>query len=94
MPEVIVGQVDDPPSWTAAVQSFGAWNPGYTLGQGGAGGAAEVQLLTATPGAVRYCWLFDGRGEVWLPAGYRTQEGDGARLPAAYRPDPLDPAGP
>ena len=47
--------------------------------------------VAATPGAVRYCWLFDGRGEVWLPAGYRTQEGDGARLPAAYHPDPLEP---
>ena len=88
MPEVIVGRVDDPPSWLAAVQSFREWNPGYTLGQGAVGDTAEA-LLTATPGAVRYCWLFDGRGEVWLPAGYRTQEGDGARLPAAYRPDPL-----
>ena len=34
MPEVIVGRVDDPPSWMAAVQSFREWNPGYTLGQG------------------------------------------------------------
>ncbi len=88
MPEVIVGRVDDPLSWAAAVQAFGEWNPGYTLGQGTVGGAAEA-LLTATPGAVRYCWLFDGRGEVRLPDGYRTQEGDGTRLPAAYRPDPL-----
>ena len=72
------------------MQAFREWNPGYTLGQGTVGDAAEA-LLTATPGAVRYCWLFDGRGEVWLPAGYRTQEGDGARLPAAYRPDPLAP---
>ena len=90
MPEVIVGRVDDPPTWTAAAQAFRAWNPGYTLGQGTVGSAAEA-LLTPTPGAVRYCWLFDGRGEVWLPAGYRTQEGDGARLPPAYGPDPLDP---
>ena len=66
MPEVIVGRVDDPPSWLAAVQSFREWNPGYTLGQGAVGDTAEA-LLTATPGAVRYCWLFDGRGEVWLP---------------------------
>ena len=90
MPEVIVGRVDDPPTWTAAVQAFREWNPGYTLGQGSVGGAAET-LLTPTPGAVRYCWLFDGRGEVWLPTGYRTQEGDGVGLPAAYRPDPLAP---
>lgn len=90
MPEVIVGRVDDPPSWAAAVQSFGEWNPGYTLGQGGVGSADEVQAA-ATPGAVRYCWLFAGCGEVWLPAGYRTQEGDGARLPAAYHPDLLEP---
>ena len=31
MPKVVVGRVDDPPSWAAAVQSFGEWNPGYTL---------------------------------------------------------------
>ena len=42
MPEVIVGRVDDPPSWAAAGQSFGEWNPGYTLGQGGVGSADEV----------------------------------------------------
>ncbi len=90
MPEVIVGRVDDAPTWAAAVQAFREWNPGYALGQGAVGGAAEAQL-TPMPGAVRYCWLFDGCGEVWLPAGYRTQEGDGARLPAAYRPDPLVP---
>lgn len=90
MPGVIVGRVDDPPSWAAAVQAFDEWNPGYTLGQGAVDGTAEA-LLTATPGAVRYCWLFDGRGEAWLPAGYRTQEGDGVGLPPAYRPDPLAP---
>ena len=50
MPEVIVGQVDDPPSWTAAVQAFGEWNPGYTLGQGAVGSALTRSRLTATPG--------------------------------------------
>ena len=50
MPEVIVGRVDDPPSWMAAVQAFREWNPGYALGQGTVGDAAEM-LLTATAGS-------------------------------------------
>ena len=32
------------------------------------------------------------QGEVFVPAGYRTQEGDGQPLPAEYEPEPLDAA--
>ena len=41
---------------------------------------------------MRVFWLFRGEGEVFLPEGYRTQEGDGEPLPESYRADGLDPA--
>ena len=55
----------------------------------------EVQgetLLETERGGQRFFCLFQGQGEVFLPAGYRTQEGDGVALPTEdYRPDPVDP---
>lgn len=48
--------------------------------------------LTSEHGGMRVFWIFDGEGEVHLPEGYRTQEGDGTPLPAEYQPDPADPA--
>jgi hypothetical protein len=41
---------------------------------------------------MRVFWIYRGQGEVFLPRGYRTQEGDGQRLPAEYEPDPVEPA--
>jgi len=48
--------------------------------------------LTSEHGGMRVFWIFAGEGEVWLPEGYRTQEGDGTPLPAEYHPEPADPA--
>lgn len=48
--------------------------------------------LRSQHGGVRVFWLFQGSGEVFLPKGYRTQEGDGTPLPDVYQPDKLDPA--
>jgi len=47
--------------------------------------------LRSEHGGMRVCWIFEGNGEVFLPQGYRTQEGDGAPLPADYQPEPPDP---
>ena len=47
--------------------------------------------LRAAHGGMRVFWVFRGQGEVFLPRGYRTQEGDGQPLPASYRPDPTPP---
>lgn len=47
--------------------------------------------LRAEHGGMRVFWVYRGEGEVFLPQGYRTQEGDGGPLPEAYVPDPLDP---
>jgi len=48
--------------------------------------------LTSEHGGMRVLWIFEGKGEVWLPDGYRTLEGDGGPLPAEYSPEPADPA--
>jgi hypothetical protein len=73
--------------------AIAAANPGYQLRAGELEGEVDV---APQGGGVQYLWPVDGLGEVWLPAGYRTQEGDGAGanggatlagLPASYRPD-------
>ena len=48
-------------------------------------------VLQSEQGGMRVFWIFDGSGEVRLPEGYRTKEGDGAPLPAEYQPEPADP---
>lgn len=50
------------------------------------------RVLRSEHGGMRVFWIWRGQGEVFLPRGYRTQEGDGRPLPGEYRPDPLDPA--
>lgn len=47
--------------------------------------------LQSEHGGMRVFWIFEGNGEVFLPQGYRTQEGDGAPLPAEYQPNSADP---
>jgi hypothetical protein len=42
-------------------------------------------------GGMRVHWLYRGAGEVFLPRGFRTKEGDGQRLPAEYGPEPVAP---
>jgi hypothetical protein len=49
-------------------------------------------VLRARHGGMRVFWIYQGEGEVFLPGGYRTQEGDGRPLPERYRPETLDPA--
>jgi hypothetical protein len=48
-------------------------------------------VLRSEYGGMRAFWLYRGGGEVFLPKGYRTQEGDGGRLPDVYQPDRIDP---
>ena len=49
-------------------------------------------VLRSEHGGMRVFWVYRGEGEVFLPRGYRTQEGDGEPLPAGYQPDRIDPA--
>ena len=39
---------------------------------------------------VRHIWIHEGKGEVYLTAGYRTKEGDGEKLPEFYITDEVD----
>lgn len=58
-------------------------------------GLADIDgetLLRASHGGMRVYWIYRGAGEVYLPDGYRTQEGGGEPLPPEYLPDSLDPA--
>ena len=48
-------------------------------------------VLRADHGGMKIHWIYAGEGEVFLPAGYRTQEGGSEPLPAEYAPDPIDP---
>lgn len=46
-------------------------------------------LLKSGYGGIRLWWIYRGSGEIFLPAGYRTQEGDGHALPGAYELEPM-----
>jgi mannose-6-phosphate isomerase-like protein (cupin superfamily) len=49
-------------------------------------------VLHSEHGGMRVFWIYRGNGEVFVPKGYRTQEGDGGPLPAEYKPANLAPA--
>jgi hypothetical protein len=48
------------------------------------------ELLETPLGVLRIFWIYAGTGQIFLPSGFRTKEGDGQRLPAYYRPEPMD----
>jgi hypothetical protein len=86
------------PIWKASMDEAGEFAvaqarladdyPGLTLSR------AEIDgegVLRAEHGGMRVFWLFRGKGEVFLPKGYRTKEGDGRPLPDLYRPETIDP---
>jgi hypothetical protein len=64
-------------------------NPGLRLDRVEATGESR---LRSEGGGMRVFWIYRGHGEVFLPRGYRTKEGDGSPLPDVYRPDAIDPA--
>ncbi len=64
-------------------------NPGFHLTLVDVDGE---QLLRCEHGGMRVFWIRRGEGEVFLPEGYRTREGDGLPLPEQYQPDPIPAA--
>lgn len=74
-------------AWMRAL--FEAENSNLRLTLAEVDGAAE---LRTEHNGMRVFWIFQGQGEVFLPKGYRTQEGDGAPLPPEYRPEPANPS--
>lgn len=88
MPEVVVGHIEDTASLDAVTEQFEKYNPGFRFGRGTLQNS-DTELL-AEHGGVRHLWIQDGEGEVFLPEGYRTREGDGDALPDCYVNDGLD----
>jgi len=89
MGQVRVARLDDAGQFAAVRAVFEGHNPGMRLS------LVEVdgdRALHANYGGMRVFWLYRVQVEVFLPQGYRTQEGDGRPLPEEYQPDPLDPA--
>jgi hypothetical protein len=88
MPDVVVGHIEKPESLEPVFAEFDRHHPGFKIGCGYFD--SDDDELTADHGGVRYIWIDEGFGEVFLEAGYRTQEGDGEKLPSVYEPDECD----
>ncbi len=88
MGQVRVVHMDDEKRFAEMRAFFEEDNPGLRLTRFDVDGPCE---LRSEHGGMRVFWIYRGQGEVFLPRGYRTQEGDGLGLPAEYQPDPLDP---
>jgi hypothetical protein len=89
MGQVRVVHMDDEKPFAAMREFFESDNPDLRLSRIDVDGSCE---LSSTHGGMRVVWIFRGQGEVFVPAGFRTQEGDGQSLPAEYEPEPLDAA--
>lgn len=81
--------LDDAQEFAGIKERFEHEYPTLTLGVTDVDGAS---LLRADHGGLKVHWIYQGHGDVFLPAGYRTQEGGSEPLPAEYRSDPIDPA--
>ena len=88
MGQVRVVRLDDEKPFAEMRAFFEDDNPGLRLTRVEVDGPCE---LRSEHGGMRVFWLYRGQGEVFLPRGYRTQEGDGQRLPGEYEADPIDP---
>jgi hypothetical protein len=78
--------LDDPRQFAGLREFFEADNPGLRLSRVEVQGETE---LHSEHGGMRVFWIYRGTGEVFLPRGFRTQEGDGAPLPAEYGTEPI-----
>jgi hypothetical protein len=81
---VLVAQLGDKRQFAATKALFESENPGLRFTLTKVNGAAGLRAERA---GMRVFWLYQGQGEVLLPRGYRTQEGDGRPLPSEYKPD-------
>jgi len=86
MSELTIAHIDRPRDLSKLFEVFEELNPEFRMGY------VEIKReVTLRPDfdGVRYMWIIQGKGEVYLPKGYRTKEGDGERLPDFYVPDKL-----
>lgn len=89
MGQVWVTQLDDSLDFARFREFFECDNAGLKLDVVTIDGDA---VLRSVQGGMRVFWIYRGEGEVFVPQGYRTQEGDGRSLPADYRPDTIESA--
>jgi hypothetical protein len=80
--------LDDAREFSEVHERFMHDYPGMKLGVTDVDGDS---VLRADHGGMKVHWIYRGRGEVFLPTGYRTQEGGSEPLPAEYEPDQIDP---
>jgi predicted dehydrogenase len=85
--KIHVAQLANPQQFAQMKQAIEEDNPDIRFSLVEVDGEAT---LRAEQGGMRVFWLYRGQGEVFLPKGYRTQEGDGKPLPAFYKPDQPD----
>jgi len=88
MGQVLVARLDDAVDFARFREFFEHDNAGLKLDIISVDGEGS---LRSRHGGMRVFWIYRGNGEVFLPRGYRTQEGDGQRLPEEYRPCAIDP---
>jgi hypothetical protein len=86
--EVRIAHLDDPAQFGEMRTFFEAQHPTVRISVVQVDGDS---VLRAEKGGMRVFWIYRGEGEVFLPKGYRTQEGDGGSLPSQYVPDKVDP---
>ncbi len=79
--------VGDNPGFTGIKRALEAAYPDLVLDHITIDGETE---LRAAHGDMRVFWIFDGNGEILLPRGYHTLEGDGKPLPGEYQPVSAD----
>lgn len=86
MPSIVVGSIQDFASLDRVSEAFSDRHPDMRLGA--AVHTGEGVLRPSSHG-IRYVWIESGTCEALVPSGYRTQEGDGNRLPEGYAQDPF-----
>jgi len=82
MPAITVSSAADRESLETLFDEFERLNPGFMMGFTSIQGT-RTELRPEHDG-VRYLWILDGKAEILLPKGYRTQE---EQLPDAYVAD-------
>ena len=88
MGQVWVARLDDAAEFGRLREFFEHDNPRLKLDLVEVDGEAT---LSSQHGGMRVFLIYQGEGEVFVPRGYRTQEGDGQPLPECYAPDALAP---
>lgn len=91
MSEITIANINRPKSIERLAEFFEKNNPDFKIGTETVvlGTKERVELKTEY-GGTRYIWIIEGKGEVYISEGYRTQEGDGEKLPSTYEVEPID----